>query len=159
MGIGIRNQNINFNSATAIVDFNISPKVGKFLGKGWLCGIDFDYFASVASFNAQNEYRFLLRSYNGFVRYYAPTGFLLEAAMGYGDGNEKYISGDETQSIGFDGYRYALAAGIANYWSERVSFELLLKYTGSAGNYKEVEERFFINGLSLSAGVSLSLGK
>jgi|GEM_PF-6004495 len=159
MGIGIRNQNINFNSATAIVDFNISPKVGKYLGNGWLCGLDFDYFASVASFNFQNEYRFLLRSYNGFVRYYSPNGFLIEAAAGYGDGNEKYISGGETQSIGFEGYRYALGAGIANYWSERVSFELLLKYTGSAGNYKDVEERFFINGLSLSAGLSLSLGK
>jgi hypothetical protein len=159
MGIGIRNQNINFSSATALVDFNLSPRVGMYLGKGWLCGVDFDYFASVASFNFQNEYRFLLRSYNGFTRYYSPSGFLLELTAGYGNGNEKFIRSGETQSIGFEGYRYGVGVGIANYWSQRVSFDILLKYTGSTGNYKEVQDSFFINGLSLGAGVSISLGK
>ena len=159
MGIGVRNQNINFNNATALVDFNVSPRVGMFLGKGWLLGLDFDYFGSVASFNFQNEYRFLLRSYSGYARYYTPSGLMLELTMGHGDGNEKFIAGDEVQSIGFEGFRYGLGVGIANYWTERVCFEILLRYTGSAGSYKQVEEKFFINGLSLGAGVSVSLGK
>ena len=157
MGIGLRNDNIKIESATAIVDFTVSPRIGYFIKQGISTGFDFDYFGSVATFNYQDEYRFILRSYNIFCRYQSPKGFVAEVAGGYGDGNEKYINNGSENNVDFEGYRYSIAAGLTNYWAKNISFELMLKYTGSQANYKNIEESFYLNGLSLGAGITLNL--
>ncbi|MEM1135224.1 MAG: hypothetical protein AAGI07_05245 [Bacteroidota bacterium] len=157
IGLGVRNQNINFESATAIVDFNVSPKVGYFITNGVVTGVDFDYFGSVATFNFQNEYRFLLKSYNLYLQYYSPSGFTAEISGGYGNGSEKFVTNGSENIVKFEGYRYGLAVGISNYWSKKLAFSILLRYAGSQGSYKEIEESFFINGLSINAGVTIGL--
>ncbi|MBT32154.1 MAG: hypothetical protein CMO01_21040 [Thalassobius sp.] len=157
MGIGLRNENINIESATAIVDFTISPKVGYYFKQGFSTGFDFDYFASVASFDYQNEYQFLLQSYNIFFKYQSPKGFAAEIATGYGTGKEKYINNGSEEDNEFGGYRYSLAAGLSSYWSRNVCFELMLKYTGSQASYETVEESFYLNGLSLNAGITVKI--
>ncbi|WP_020526576.1 hypothetical protein [Flexithrix dorotheae] len=159
IGLGFRNENLTFSNSTVLVEVNFMPTIGIFVFNGLLIGASYDNFNSVASFGYQDFYALYLQNINFTTRYYTKGGLFLEGQLGVGQGNENFKRFNNETINEFDSKKIAFGIGLANFWTRKFNFELMLKYSVMDAEYNSISDDFSLNGLRLSAGISYSLGK
>ncbi|MDW7692585.1 hypothetical protein R9C00_12385 [Flammeovirgaceae bacterium SG7u.111] len=159
LGLGVRNQNTSLNESTVLFDFNINPKVGFYPFRRLMVGVAYDYYTSLASINYSNNYQFNFQSLNGFTRYYFPKGMFGEAQLGWGNGSERLSTTPNPFTESLTGTKFSLGLGVGNFWGKNYHLEILARYIGIFGQYKIVDDDFYINGLKITAGLTYGFGK
>lgn len=157
MGLGFRASNLSYSDATALIDATATPKIGFFPISQLMIGGNFDFFGSLASFNARDSYALYSQTWGGFLRYYLKGGFFGEAQYSRGRGYERTNQQGVKQVKDFQTERYSIGVGIANFWTEHFNFEVLLKYNSSHGAYNDTRG-IYLSSLSLTAGIGFTLG-
>jgi len=163
VGLGFKSSSLSYSNATTLVDASFAPKVGYFPVKQVLVGLSTDISNSLTVLDGQDQYGISNISFHPFVRYYFMKGIFAEGMYGIGRGKETFRGGsnDELLTNSFNSKRYSVGLGIANYWLDRCSFELLLSYGNVQGDFARLDENspLKISGLSVKAGIGVSIGK
>ena len=156
MGLGFRTSSLSYSDATAIIDASTTPKVGFFPINRLMVGGNFDFVGSIASFNAADSYAVYSKTWGGFMRYYLKGGFFGELQYNQGQGFERSTKQGLTDTQMFQTERYSVGVGLANFWTKYASFEVLLKYNSSNGQFNDTRD-VYLSGLSITAGVGFTI--
>lgn len=161
LGLGFRNKSLSLNNSTVVVDVSTNPKIGVFLFERWQTGLSYDYHASVTSFGEKNDYGVFSSVVGAYVRHYHPRGFFGEVQYGIGGGRERIRNGinDQIVSYGIRTHRYTLGIGLASFWTKRIHFEILLRYSRAMNRNTTTNERFNASRLGILGGLSIVIGK
>ncbi|MEN7548673.1 hypothetical protein AAG747_12180 [Rapidithrix thailandica] len=160
VGLGVRSEELNLSTGSALGDAMFNPKVGFYVVDRLQAGISVDMFGSFASISYAESHTLSYYTFNPYVRYYLKSGFFGETQMGWGRGSEQVLNDNEILvKSPFEIQHFSVGAGLGNFWFKQLSLELLLRYTLSSGEFEDTGQHFFIHNLSMTAGIGLHLGR
>ncbi|MEH0155666.1 hypothetical protein V6R21_16075 [Limibacter armeniacum] len=167
LGFSVQNKPSRQIFVNSRVTFNatLSPSVGYFVYDRWLVGIHFDNAGSLLTQDYNNEYLLYYYTAGVFTRYYLKWGLFGELRYGYGDGIERLLLSGEKFKFDLNANNYTVGVGISNYWTRRVSFDVIARYNYATLEYSYLkransdDDKFSNDGITISAGISVILGK
>jgi hypothetical protein len=158
VNLGFRNAQLGISNSIVLVDIALNPRIALIAKERLALGFSPDFLLTMTSSSGMDNYTYLAAAYNGMIRYYLSKNFFIEGIAGAGGGNEQFERTDGTSvKQPFRLINYSGGIGLSNFWSERLNLELLLRYKGQHGRYREEQSRFYIGGIQVSAGLNLHM--
>ena len=158
LGIGFQNYSLAVANSTPIADGVLNPKIGFFPINRLLIGGTMDYSLSLAISEGQSNYEVHTQTFGTFARYYVTKTLFLEGQYGWGTGKE--IKNEPSTKQAFSAQRYSVGFGVAHFWAKRISFELMMRYSGAKGTGLDVDSNtIHLSNLGITAGIGYVIGK